>query len=153
MKTLHILYDAECAFCRRSRDWLATQGALVQFVPLAQQSPEVATRFPEIRPYLHPRELTVVSDAGAVWHGPAAVVVCLHAIEEHRQLAARMAEPWLLPYAPKAFEFLMANPEQLTPWLLYTPQVTVEQALRHYTQNEGQLKSGARARPPALPLA
>ncbi len=155
MKTLYILYDDGCAFCRRCRDWLAQQECLVQLHPLAHQAPEVLCRFPEVQSYLHPRELTVISDTGEVWHGPAAMVVCLHAIEEHRKIAARLAEPGLLPYAQKAFEFLMDHPEQLTPWLLYTPQATVEQALRHYTLTEGQMKPGqsARARPPAFPVA
>lgn len=153
MKTLYVLYDDGCAFCRRSRDWLAAQESLVQFHPLAHQAPEVLCRFPGVETHLHPRELTVISDEGAVWHGPAAVVVCLHAIEEHRKLAAKLAEPGLLPYAQKAFELLQANPD-LAGWLLYTPLAMLEQALRHYMLADGQHRpaagASAGARPPAL---
>ncbi len=117
MNRLFILYDSECNFCRRCRAWLGRQPAFVPLTFIPLQSPEVAWRFPGIG-RLHPKkEMVVVSDAGDVWQGGGAWVMCLWALCEYRAWAQRLAHPALLPLARRACELVSENRHKLSRWL------------------------------------
>ncbi len=117
MKTLHVLYDAECALCGRCRRWLERQPAFVELRFLALQSPETACRFPGIEQF-HPREqLLVVSDEGAVYQGEHAWVMCLWALREYREWSQRLASPALLPFARRACELVSGHRLKISRWL------------------------------------
>ena len=117
MKTLHILYDAECALCWSCRRWLERQPAFVELRFLALQSPETACRFPGIERF-HPREqLLVVSDEGAVYQGAHAWVMCLWSLREYREWSQRLASPALLPWARRVCEMVSGNRLTISRWL------------------------------------
>ncbi|PBC61796.1 hypothetical protein BKI49_22650 [Streptomyces sp. Tue6028] len=90
---LTVLYDAQCPLCGFLRDWLARQPCLVplRFVPAA--SDEARQRFPELDHAATLGEITVVGDGGQVYKGPAAWIVTLWALREHRPLAHRLSTP------------------------------------------------------------
>jgi predicted DCC family thiol-disulfide oxidoreductase YuxK len=116
VKTLYILYDSQCAFCRRCRVWLGQQPSFVplHFVPL--QSPELGCRFPGIE-QLHPAErLLVISDAGEVWRGESAWIMCLWALREYREWSLRLAHPALKPFARRVCEIVSENRHALSQW-------------------------------------
>jgi hypothetical protein len=48
MKRLYVLFDADCDFFVRCRNWLAQQPAFVPLVFIAFQSDEAQRRFPGI---------------------------------------------------------------------------------------------------------
>src|SRR5690349_16716990 len=77
MTRLTVLYDARCAFCRRCCWWLGTRRQLlgVEFVPAA--SPRSRERFPALRQASPPEELIVIDDAGGVYRGADAWIMCL----------------------------------------------------------------------------
>ena len=106
MNALYLFHDNTCPVSQRHREWLAKQAAIVPLHCVAHQAEEVPGRFPGIAAHLTPRNLTVVSDDGQLWTGPSAVVMCLFALEKHRELAERLALPNLLPYARTALELL-----------------------------------------------
>jgi hypothetical protein len=92
--------------------WMLRQTAFVElhFIPL--QSPEVARRFPGLSewPELDLREkLVVVSDAGAVYQGQSAWIMCLYALQYYRDWAQRLAQPALLPFARLVCELVSKN--------------------------------------------
>ncbi len=117
MRTLYILYDSECEVCRRSRLWLGRQPAFVALAFIPFQSPEAECRFPGLRE-LHPeKEIVVISDAGAVWQGGAAWVMCLWALREYREWSLRLAHPALLPLARRLCEVVSANRYKVSQWL------------------------------------
>ncbi|MET9758360.1 DCC1-like thiol-disulfide oxidoreductase family protein [Streptomyces sp. NPDC006372] len=98
VRRLTVLYDAECSLCAFLRDWLQRQPQLVPLEPVPAGSEEARRRFPGLDHGATLDEITVVADAGQVYRGPAAWVVTLWALREHRPLAHRLSTPsgaWL----------------------------------------------------------
>ena len=109
MNRLSVLYDRDCAMCRRCRHWLSRQPAFVQleFIPLL--AADLTQRFPGIEQFNPGEQLLVISDEGAVYRGASAWVMCLWALKSYRSVALRIAEPILLPFARVACELLSEN--------------------------------------------
>lgn len=116
MKQLYVLYDAECAMCRRCRVWLGRQPAFVPLIFVPLQSPELACRFPGIEGLNPSAQLLVVSDDGDVWRGERAWVTVLWALREFREWSQRLANPLLLPFARRACELVSENRSVLSRW-------------------------------------
>ena len=116
MKTLYVLYDQECGFCGRCRDWLLQQPAFVELRFIAAQSRDSALRFPGIHKFGVGEDLVVVSDEGAVYNGSSAYLMCLYALVEYREWAERLAHPTLLPLARRALLLLSKNRHRLSKW-------------------------------------
>jgi predicted DCC family thiol-disulfide oxidoreductase YuxK len=91
MKCLYVLFDADCEICVRCRNWLAQH------------------RFPGIDALKPGEQLLVISDEGAVYRGAHAWIMCLWALENHREHAQRLTHPALLPLAKAVCEFLSRN--------------------------------------------
>lgn len=103
--------------CRRCRWWLQAQPAYVRLSFLPLNSPEVGLRFPGLE-RLHPeREIVVISDAGEVWQGGSAWIMCLWALREYREWAQRLAHPALLPLARRTCTLISENRHRLSRWL------------------------------------
>ena len=109
MKTLHVLFDAECGLCQRCCRWLKRQPAFVELRFLPLQSPEVTRRFPGIEQFNPREQLLVVSDTGEVYQGSHAWIMCLWALQEYRAWSQRLASPALLPWARRACELVSDN--------------------------------------------
>ncbi len=90
---LTVLYDAECPLCRHLSGWLRRQPQLVRLDLVPAASEEARRRFPGLDHGATLDEITVVGDAGQVYRGPAAWIVCLWALREHRPLAHRLSTP------------------------------------------------------------
>ncbi|NBE52685.1 thiol-disulfide oxidoreductase DCC family protein [Streptomyces boluensis] len=93
VRRLTVLYDADCPLCTHVRHWLARQRQLVPLDLVPALSDEARRRFPGLDHNGTLDEITVVADGGQVYRGPAAWVVCLWALAEHRPLAHRLATP------------------------------------------------------------
>ncbi|WP_408056403.1 thiol-disulfide oxidoreductase DCC family protein, partial [Streptomyces mesophilus] len=91
VRRLTVLYDAECPLCTHLRNWLVKQRQLVPLDLVPAGSQEAGRRFPGIDHGRTLDEITVVGDGGQVYRGPAAWVVCLWALAEHRPMAHRVA--------------------------------------------------------------
>ena len=117
MKSLYVLFDAECALCQRCRQWLARQPAYIrlEFIPL--QSPELTQRFPGIETLKPSEQLLVVSDSGAVYRGAGAWIMCLYALRDYRGWSYRLAHPALLPWARRICELLSENRFIVSRWV------------------------------------
>lgn len=117
MTILHVLFDAECALCRRCCEWLAGQPAWValHFIPF--QEAVLDRRFADLRVLRPDLELVVVADTGEVWQGGAAWVMCLWATRNHRSLAATVAHPMGLALARGLVAWLSRHRKVLSGWL------------------------------------
>ena len=93
VRGLTVLYDADCSLCSFVRDWLVRQRQLVPLRLVPAASAEARARFPSLDHASTLREITVIGDAGQVYRGSAAWIVCLWALAEHRPLAHRLSTP------------------------------------------------------------
>jgi predicted DCC family thiol-disulfide oxidoreductase YuxK len=109
MKCLYVLFDADCELCLRCSNWLVQQPAFVPLVFIALQSDEVQRRFGGIDELKPGEQLLVISDEGAVYRGAHACIMCLWALQDHREHSQRLAHPVLLPLAKAACELLSRN--------------------------------------------
>ena len=130
MKRLYVLYDAECAFCRRCRVWLAQQPAFIPLIFIPLQSPELPCRFPGIERFTPSEELVVISDEGAVWRGERAWVTVLWGLREFREWSQRLASPMLLPFARRACELISENRHSISRWFVSGSDQELKQQIR-----------------------
>lgn len=101
MRSLTVLYDADCRVCCQARRWLERQPQLValRFVPAASRA--AARLYPELDPAETLRQITLVGDDGSVYRGAKAWVMCLWATERYRHFADKLASPKLMPRAQR----------------------------------------------------
>lgn len=93
MRKLTVLYDQQCALCRRARAWLGSQAQLVrlEFVPAG--SLEAQRLYPSLDHAATRKDLTVIGDGGEVYRGGKAWLMCLWALRDHREMALRWSTP------------------------------------------------------------
>ena len=113
LQRVTVLYDSRCNLCRTARAWLERQPQLVPLEFLAAGSAEAARRYPYLDPAMTLEDLTVVGDAGEVWVGAKAWVVCLWALEGKRGLAQRLSAPALMPRARAVVSFVSRHRRRL----------------------------------------
>ncbi|HWQ32643.1 MAG TPA: DCC1-like thiol-disulfide oxidoreductase family protein [Blastocatellia bacterium] len=99
MRTLTVLFDANCNLCCRIRNWLQAQTKYVDLDFVAAGSAEAAARYPLLDHAATLKELTVVSDTGEYWRGAKAWLICLWALRDYRGWAIRFSSPELMPLA------------------------------------------------------
>lgn len=104
MKTLTILYDQDCGFCRQCRGWLEVQPALIRLKFVSCHSDEARRRFPGIEAYHPTEQLVLISDNGNVYVGDSAWLMCLYALKHYRAWAKKLSRPLLRPLARQVFE-------------------------------------------------
>lgn len=93
MKRLTVLYDADCALCRRARDWLGRQTQLAQLRFVAAGSEAARRLYPTLDHERTLAEITVIGDGGEVFRGAKAWVVCLWALADYRSVAFTLRSP------------------------------------------------------------
>ena len=102
VRSLTVLYDADCALCRSARRWLESRVQLVPLIFVPAGSAEARRRLPGLDHEETLRDITVVADTGDVYVGDAAWLACLWALAGYRELADHLAQPHLLPLARRA---------------------------------------------------
>lgn len=98
IRSLTVLYDADCPTCVRLQRWLVAQPQLVplQFVPAA--SPEARRRFAGLDHEDTRRQITVIADDGSIYRKDRAMLVCLWALARWRGVAVHAASPVRRPF-------------------------------------------------------
>jgi predicted DCC family thiol-disulfide oxidoreductase YuxK len=84
MKTLTILYDANCRLCCRIKAWLQAQSKYIDLDFIAADSEAARKRYPQLDHAATLKELTVVSDEGHYYRGAKGWLMCLWALREYR---------------------------------------------------------------------
>ena len=131
MTKLCVLYDAQCTFCLRRRQWLGAQATFLplHFVPF--QSPELVAQFEGIESFRTQDQLLVVGDDGGVYPGPNAFIMLLFALKDYREWAARLTAPALLPLAGQCFDLLSSNRKKMSKWLSRMGDDVLAEVLRN----------------------
>jgi predicted DCC family thiol-disulfide oxidoreductase YuxK len=93
LRRLTVLYDPDCRLCVFASGWLARQRQLVPLDLVPVGSPEAVRRFPALDHKATRNEVTVVGDAGQVYRGDSAWIVCLWALADHREFSHTLTSP------------------------------------------------------------
>ncbi|MCK6587747.1 MAG: hypothetical protein L6Q76_09195, partial [Polyangiaceae bacterium] len=91
------------------------QPAFIELSFLASGSAEARARYGAV-PWLG-AELVVVSDAGDVWVGPAAFLMCLWALVDYREWSYRLSGPSFAPLAERFFHALSSRRRRIAAFL------------------------------------
>src|SRR5262245_34182606 len=113
---LTVLYDAECGFCCRCRDWLLRQEQFLYLELFSKDGSVARAMYPELQ-WDDSDELVVIDDEGGVYRGPSAFLMCLYALVDYRAWSFRLAAPALLPLARKGFELVSTRRHLINEWL------------------------------------
>lgn len=119
MRELTVLYDASCGLCVRCRDWMGGQRSFVPMRFVACGSEEARVRYGTV-PWLG-EELVVVSDEGDVWAGPAALLVCLWALEDWREWSYTLTGSVLTPLVERFFQAVSSRRRSIGAFLWPDP--------------------------------
>src|SRR3989442_14987325 len=113
MAWLTFISDPECGLGRHAEECLEEQRKLMQLVFVPCRSEEARRRFPHLDHELTAKDLTVISDQGAVYVGPKAWLMVLWALCQYREWAYRLASPELLPTTRRAVSLISQNRYQI----------------------------------------
>ncbi len=115
MRRLTVLYDASCPVCVRCRAFMEREPSFVALEFVDCKSADAKRRFGRV-PVLG-TELVVVSDAGDVWWGPAAFLVCLWALVRWREWSYGLSGPLVGPFTRLFFRALSRNRRFVSRWI------------------------------------
>lgn len=107
MKRLDVIYDDGCSFCRRCVRWLGREPQVIELRFLPANSVDTAARYPGLTGL--GEEITAVDDAGGVYRGTDAYLVCLYALRRWRAWSFRLSSPGWRPLARRAFALLSSK--------------------------------------------
>ena len=113
MRQLTVLYDPQCGLCRRAHSWLLDQPKHVELAFVAVGSAEAHERYPNLNHALTQRDVTVISDGGAVYWGAKAWLMCLWALRNYRDWSFRLSAPELLPTTRRVISMISQNRREL----------------------------------------
>ncbi len=114
MPILTVLYDPVCGLCQRAHGWLAEQPKLVELIFVPCNSDEARRRYPHLDHALTKKDLTIVTDQGAVYFGPKAWVMVLWALVRYREWSYRLSSPELLPTTRRVVSLITQNRYQIS---------------------------------------
>lgn len=133
--SLTVIYDGNCALCRRCRTWVTGQYQLVPIRFVAADEPWVRQWLGGLVPIGD--DLVVVDDGGRAWVGPEAFVVCLWGLDRYRSLAMRLQQMGGRLLAKHVFHSVSAGRGVASLFLrndkgavVFDP--AIEQGTRHY---------------------
>lgn len=129
MRKIYVLYDSRCGLCSRARSWMIGQPAYLDIDFVAAGSERARRLFPDLRHPDIPSELVVVSDAGEVYYGDAAWIVCLYALVEYRAWSYRLSRPHLQRFARRAWEMISSNRQEISRMLALKSDAAIAQQL------------------------
>lgn len=101
VNVITLFYDDQCAFCRNVKAWLDGLPKHVPIRTVPYASPAARQIFPDIERYQPDREILALTDAGGLYLGGDAWIICLWATRTHRKWAKRLSSPTLRPMAKK----------------------------------------------------
>lgn len=93
LRRLTVLYDPQCKLCTFVSNWLPRQRQLVPLDLVPADSPEARRRFPALDHAATLRDVTVIGDAGQIFRGDSAWIVCLWALADHRAFSHTLSGP------------------------------------------------------------
>ena len=87
---LTVLYDADCPVCRQARRWAERQRQLVPLRFIPSGSPAATQRFPRLDVQSTRRDVTAITDDGAVFRDDQAWIAVLWCVATTRATAVQL---------------------------------------------------------------
>ena len=109
MRELTVLFDDTCVLCRDARTWLEHEPAYVPLRFIAAASPAALARYPKISADEMRKDIIVIDEAGNLYRGAKAWVMCLWATRRYREWALTLVTPALWPLAKRLAHWVTAN--------------------------------------------
>jgi predicted DCC family thiol-disulfide oxidoreductase YuxK len=100
--------------CRRVQGWIAEQPKLIEIRMIPIKTEAARRRYPQLDHDLTAKDLTVVSDQGAVYFGSKAWLMVLWALCRYRDWAYRLATPELLPTTRRVVSLVSQHRYQIS---------------------------------------
>jgi len=94
--------------------WLAQQPKLIDIRMIPIKTDAARKRFPELNHELTSKDLTVVSDEGAVYFGPKGWLMMLWALCHYRDWSYRLSTPELLPTTRRVVSLISQHRYQIS---------------------------------------
>jgi len=94
--------------------WLAQQPKLIDIRMIPIKTEAARKRFPELNHELTSKDLTVVSDEGAVYFGPKGWLMMLWALCHYRDWSYRLSTPELLPTTRRVVSLISQHRYQIS---------------------------------------
>lgn len=114
MNKLTVLYDPTCGLCRRAHEWLLEQPKFVSLAFVPCDSAQARHLFPNLNHALTTRDLTVISEDGAVYFGPKGWLMVLWSLHGYREWSYRLSSPELLGTTRQVVSLISRNRHQLS---------------------------------------
>jgi predicted DCC family thiol-disulfide oxidoreductase YuxK len=127
MKKLYVLYDHGCGLCCSAARWLREEPQHIELEVMPAMSMRARDLFPTLCSDA-PGEVLAISDAGEVYRGPTAWIMCLYALKRRRGLAFQLAQPRWRPLVSTAIKMLSENRAGLSRLMALTPESAQAQA-------------------------
>ena len=147
MRTLNVLFDANCGLCRRAAKWLHTQPAFLDIRTFPAGAEATRRRFAELGLDDAPGEVIVVADTGEVYRGSSAWIMCLYATRAYRPLAIRLAAPGWRPFVTRVIDIVSRNRDRISRLLCFDPASDPLGAVRRDPRLGDSCPTGACPRP------
>jgi len=116
IQTMTVLYDSDCEFCIRCKNWLAAQQQRItlQFVPIkSEQAAELLYKLKDN--FIN--ELIVITDRNEVYYREKALLMCLYALSHYYEWAFHFSKPLFYPLIRNAYVMLSANRNWISAFL------------------------------------
>ena len=105
IQAITVLYDSECAFCRRCRKWILSQHKRMPIEFMSIHSPDLDQKYPALSKNKLD-QLVVITDRGDVYYKDKAFVICLYALSEYYEWSFKLSEPMFLPMVRKVYQIV-----------------------------------------------
>ena len=108
IQSMMVLYDSDCEFCVRCKNWLEAQQQRIrlQFIPI--KSEQAASYLYKLKDnYLN--ELIVITDRDEVFYKEKALLMCFYALSLYYEWAFQFSKPLFYPLIRNAYVMVSAN--------------------------------------------
>ena len=108
IQTMTVLYDSDCEFCVRCKNWLAAQQQRINLLFVPIKSAEASGYLFKLRDH-YLNELIVITDRNDVYYREKALLMCLYALSRYYEWAFNFSRPLFYPLIRNAYMMLSAN--------------------------------------------
>ena len=114
MKRFVILYDANCKFCIKCKDWLSNQEQYIELYFVPKDADNAQRHYGHLIDQADCDQLILIAAGGRVYIDDRALIMCLYALKDYRELSAALSNPAMLPLTKQFFHTISENRDTLS---------------------------------------
>lgn len=132
MRSLTVIYDADCGLCLRCMRWASEQPTYFPVRFIAHDGEEASRCFPGLTDPVEAQELVAIADDGRIYKSDNGWLMVLYATHRYRPLGLKLARPSMRGYARRAYYWVTRHRYSISKRLGLMP----EKNLRMYLQDQ-----------------